>query len=160
MKITIYVLIAIAWLVINIVKAVRKANQEQAKKKSSHSPSIPTSPVNTQTTKISLEEQIRAKSKKTIRPAEQRAVAQPAYTSQEVIVDEAAYDTELEYSSGASLYKSQESLTGDKADEDYMQSDITRSQISDNTSDSDNAEIDFDIRRAVIYSEILKRPYA
>ncbi len=159
MKITLYVLIAIAWLVINIVKAVRKANQEQQKKKAPHSPSIPTSPKPAQTAKRSLEEVIRTTNKKTTRAAEQQPVTRPAYTSQEVIIDEASYDTELQYSSGASLYKSQESLTGDNADDIHQHTEIARSQIGSDTGESEGSEIDFDIRKAVIYSEILKRPY-
>jgi hypothetical protein len=146
MKITLYVLIAIAWLIFNIVKAVRKASKEQASKqpqvpgempKAHTAPRRHTTPQHASTSK------------------HQPAI--PAYQSQEIIVDEAAFDIELEYNTPHAYETYENNSIESGSMETLEESHGSASPVYSLQGEEDVSE--FNLRKAVIYSEILRRPY-
>lgn len=169
MKITIYVLIAVAWLIYNIVKAVRKASEEQKKKKPQASPATTAKPVPRQQddVKRTLEELMRANRKQAEQARQQEVQrqlqqqkeipAKPLYQSQEVLVNEAEHDSESKYNNRTSLYESQEYISEEIAHYDNTE---TVAQEIAAYQQEEETQIDFDLRKALIYSEILRRPYA
>lgn len=157
MKITLYVLIAIAWLIFNIVKAVRKASKDQARKAAAQKPQLsPEMRRHTSPQHSALEY---TKPQHTKLQYEQPTV--PVYQSQEVMVDEAAFDTELEYNT-PHAYETYENSSIESGTIETLEEASERS-IEEETRiysiHGDEAASDFDLRRAIIYSEILRRPY-
>lgn len=146
MKITLYVLIAIAWLIFNIVKAVRKASKEEARKQPPRQqmPPIETAPRRHTTPQHSTS-------------TRQHQPAVPAYQSQEVIVDEAAFDSELEYNTPRhyETYENNSIESGSMETLEESQEPVSPVYALQ----GDEGVSEFDLRRAVIYSEILRRPY-
>lgn len=160
MDIKIYILIIIAWFIFNVVRAVRKANAANVKGKPSNPPV--TSPQNTEFEKT-LEEIFTSVKKQTKIPMQPQE-ARPAYTSQEVMVDEAQYSPEDIYKKEDRGVYVKEGITNEElryiiANEGVIQDEESAGKNAAKPMQQGEKTIGFDLRQAVIYSEILRRPY-
>lgn len=152
----------VGWIVYNFYKAGKKAKDAQ-KRRASDSPRTNTSPK--KDVRSIIEEILSEQTKQASAPIPVPAAPTASGpVSMEEIIDETQYDSEVSYTNENNLKESSELVEGlegfnekyNKASESHS---VHNNQILiEEENEHENIFSDMDISKAVIYSEILKRP--